>query len=131
MTSELEHRASLNGGFRGLTVAYIVMGLLVLFSTAIALVGLHNAESGKAICAYIKADYPASHRFRLHVKGFVYDHYLQLKSEARAYRRSAAREPDAVTAVLDRQLADLKDHHAAVALRNWRNIQLPRAPKCS
>lgn len=114
-----------------LTVAYIIMGLLTLAAVVIAVQSLRYAESGKAACAYVKSAYPASHRFRKEIKGFVHDHAVHLREEARAYRASAAQDPDAVTAKLDRLLAQQLEFHAATAMRDYRRIQLPGPPTCS
>lgn len=107
------------------------MGLGVLLATLIALYGVHEASSGQAVCAYVKKTYPASHRFRLQYKGFLHDHYLHLRQEADAYRRSAGRDPDSVTAMLDARLAAILDAHARTALRDWRRVILPEPPSCS
>ena len=120
-----------NGGGKGLTAAYIIMGLCVLGATVIAVLSLTYSRTGRAVCDYIRHTYPASHAFRVQQKGFIYDHYKDLKEEARAYRASAAQEPDAVTARLDRLLADQLDAHAAVALRDWKKIKITGPPTCS
>lgn len=130
-TVSARDRAAINGGGRGLTNAYIVQGLAIVAAATIAIVSLGQSQSGKSICEYVKRTYPASHVFRKQSKGFIYDEYLHLRSEARAYRRSAAKDPDAVTARLDLLLAGQLDDHAQEALQDWRKIQLPGPPTCS
>ena len=120
-----------NGNGRRQTFFYIATSLVVLTATVIALVSLSEAHTGQTVCSYIRQSYPASHAYRVQVKGFVYDHYLHLKQEATAYRESAADEPDTVAAQLDRRLATLTDLHARTALHDWRELKLPGPPTCS
>ena len=122
-----EHRPPVNGGWR-LTVAYMIMGIAIVGSAALAIFAVNSSRS---VCAYQKQVYPVSRLYRIEVKGFIHDHYLHLKEEARAYRDSAAQDPDAVTARLDLTLAAILEAHARIAYRDWRKITIPGPPTCS
>ena len=120
-----------NSTSRRLTIAYVVMGLLVLTFAAIAVYAVAASSAGNGACAYQKKSYPSARRYRLEVKGFLHDTYLRLEQEARAERGSAAQDPDATTARLDLKLAAVLDAHARVAYRDWRAIEIPGPPTCS
>ena len=125
-----EHRSPLDSIVRRLTTAYIVMGLLVLASAALAVFAMQRSSEGVGACTYQKAIYPASRSFKVEIKGFLHDHYIYLRREAAAYRASAAQDPDTATARLDLGLAKILEHHAAHTFDDWQDIHIPGPPTC-
>jgi len=124
-------RSPLQQQIRLQAIWFVAISLIVLIAAGLAVYAAAESSSGQGACFYQKSIYPASHRFRLDVKGFMHQTYLTWSSEAQFLRNAAAQQPTAQGRDTLNALALHDARAAARAKRAWLDIQLPGPPTCS